>query len=493
MKKILIAFIIFGGFTLNGCTKFLDLPPKNQRAVTTLNDVKSVLSGYLDAFARTNTRPIVGPIPIVTEEHNMMFESYADNIDFVANLNRYIAPNNTKNEQFYANKFLFNDIATTDAIWNTHYQAIGFLNALIDQCDELVEADSEELRRVKGEMLVHRAYYIFKLQQYFAPMNKEELGIPLYLHTGKEVVGIRMMRKRSSEIYDVLTGDLKVALQYYKEVGPNSGYSRFFNDRYIQNLLAQVYWFKAESASKQNEDYQFAKEYALGAIEGVDGYIPKTTLEFQTVQKNRNPDYPAFYQESIAFGSVGPIYGSNLDYIGFSPNNLKVSTDFHSSFDATDIRLSAYFTGTNISSNWPDGLTPVQKYIRIHLFAPEEAYLILAEAYHRLGETDLALGVLNKFKSFRGASQKSGLSGQTLLDEIIKERRKEFFGDTDKRWLDLKRYANVTIDRRFTFFGKTYAVKVEPNSSYYALPIPLSELQENPDLIPNEGWNPIIF
>lgn len=493
MKKLFLFYIIIGGLLLNSCKDFLDLPPKNQRAVTTLDDVKSVLAGYLDAFARSNTRPIVGPSPIVTEAQSMMFEAYADNFDFEANMGQYI---NTMNihaqERFYANKLLFNDTETPDYIWNNYYAAVGFLNALNDQCDELKEADPNELKRVKGEILVHRAYYIFKLQQYFAPMDNEELGIPLYLHTGKEVVGVQMKRKKSTEIYAVITDDLKLALDYYQTAGPNQGYSRFFNDRYIQNLLAQVYWFKAESSAGHIEDYTEAKKYALAAIEGTDAYIPKTLLEFQNVQRNLNSQYPAVYLESLAFGTVAPIYGSNLDYLGFSPNNLKIPADFYNSFDSNDLRKAAYFNGTVMSSNWPDGLAPIQKYVRIHLFTPEEAYLILAESYYRTSQPDQALATLNKFKVFRGATEKN-LSGAALLEEIISERRKEFFCDTDKRWLDLKRYKIGTITRNLKFFNKDYTIKVEPGDYHYALPIPLAELQENPDMVPNGGWNPIVF
>lgn len=367
------------------------------------------------------------------------------------------------------------------------------MNALIDQCDNLKDADPSELKRVKGEMLVHRAFYIFKLQQYFAPMDKEELGIPLYLHTGQEEIDIVMDRKKSSEIYRVVTGDLKAALEYYQSEGPNDGFNRFFNARFIQNLLAQVYWFKAESSAKESTDYEQAKVYAEAATKDVDALIPNTLVAFQNVQRNLNPDYPAVYQQSVSFGMLMPIYGSNLDYIGYSPNSLKVPADFFSLFDDMDIRKAAYFTGSVMSSTWPDGMVNGQKHIRIHLFTPEEAYLILTESQYRLGQQDQALATLNKFKGFRGAKAKAGLNGTELLQEIVNERRKEFFCDTDKRWLDLKRYNIGNIERKLRFFNKEYTVKVEAGDYHYALPIPLTELQENPVMVPNMGWNPIVF
>ncbi|ULT27257.1 hypothetical protein KUH03_11155 [Sphingobacterium sp. E70] len=44
---------------------------------------------------------------------------------------------------------------TSDNIWNNYYAVIGFLNALIDQSDELTQGDPSELKRVKG-----RCWYI---------------------------------------------------------------------------------------------------------------------------------------------------------------------------------------------------------------------------------------------------------------------------------------------------------------------------------------------
>lgn len=495
MRKIIIKISILCIIAMAyGCKDYLNLPPKNQRAVASLDDVKSVLAGYLDAFTRTNTQPIKGTMPIITEEQNMMFEAYSDNIDFEANFSEYVNPQNIHaDEKFYANKLLYNDFTTMEQIWNSHYEVIGFLNALIDECDELEGENEQEVKRVKGEMLVHRAYYVFKLQQYFAPMDKEEMGIPLYLHTGKEVMGVEMKRRPSSEIYSAIIDDLSLALEYIETAGKKNGFNIFYDKRYINNLLSQVYWFKAGSSAKIDTDYENAATHAKAAVEGVDMYIPKNLIEFQNVQRNLNPEYPAVYLESISFGTVAPIYGSTFDYLGFAPSNLKVSDDLLDVFEDQEYRTEAYFTGAAISSAWPDGMANGQKYVRIHLFAPEEAYLILAESLLNTGQQGQALDVLNNFKAFRGASEKNGLSDKDLQQEIINERRKEFFCDTDKRWLDLKRYKLGNIKRTFEFFGKEYTVEVTPGDHHYTLPIPLSEIQENPNIVPNEGWDPIVF
>ena len=49
--KLIAVFLLLG--CLCSCTKFLDLPAKNERAVQSLDDIKSVLAGYF--FANNGT------------------------------------------------------------------------------------------------------------------------------------------------------------------------------------------------------------------------------------------------------------------------------------------------------------------------------------------------------------------------------------------------------------------------------------------------------
>lgn len=497
MKNLkILFFILLTSFSL-GCKKFLDLPPKNQRAVETLQDVKSVLAGYLDGVRTKYTRPIVGSYPIFTARQVMMFESYSDNIDFGANMSKFINPMNLHaKEEFYANFLLWNPFGIYDVpgeIWNEYYETIGFLNALIDQTRELKDANSDEKNRVLGEMLVHRSFYFFKLLEYFAPYDKADLGIPVYLHSGEQVVGISMPRKSQAEVYKTILDDLSTALDLVQKSAPNSNYNVFYNERYINNLLAQVYWFKAESAAKESSDYEQAKKFSLEAIKNVSASIPKTSAEINLTAQGTNIVYPAFYQSGSGYAEISPIYGSTWDYIGFQPSGVTVTSDLINLYADGDVRKTTYFNGNAISSSWPDGAPYGAKYVHFYLFQPEEAYLILAEAQFRLGATSDCIATLNEFKSFRNAGTATGLSGDQLFQEIVNERRKEFFSNSDKRWLDLKRYGNKTISRSLRFFNKDYSITVNPGDFHYALPIPLTELQQNPKIIQNEGWTPIIF
>lgn len=499
----------------SGCRDFLDLPAKNERTATTASDIKTLLGSYLKGIAELRMKPLYGNVMCMVPAGSVvMFESYSDNIDFERALTQtYLQANNyhLKLEQGYADLLLWNNYTAPTQLWTQHYEIIGFLNSLIDQMDEITDATPQQRDQFIGEMRVNRAYYLFKLLEYFGPYNKAEMGIPVYLHTGEGVLGIPMPRKSHAEVYQIILDDLNAALEMLSRTAPLTGYNVLYSNRYIHHLMAQVYWFKAESPAKETSDYENVKTHAEIALEGTEIAIPTTAVDMINAYGGRNPNYPALCQENNSQGAVSPIYGSCYQYLSpgaYGPEDIPLSEEFASLFTPGDLRILAIFnndparaggkTGTEgrtLNWAWPsDGTTSGSvKRGNICLFKPEEAFLMLAEAQYRLNAPGDAIQTLNRFKNLRNAGTADGLAGEALLQEIINERRKEFFGDSDKRWLDLKRYGNKTVTRSLTFFQKTYDLSVAPNDYRYALPIPLTEVEENPDIVPNEGWVPLEY
>lgn len=509
-QSISILFFIAVLVSFPGCKDFLDLPPKNQRTATNAGDIKTLLGSYLKGIAELRVKPLYGNVMcLVPPSGNLLFEAYSDNIDFELALTQtYLQPNNyhLRLEQGYADLLLWNNFTTPTLLWTQHYEIIGFLNSLIDQMEEITDATPEQRDQFLGEMYAHRAYYFFKLLQYFAPYDKGELGIPVYLHTGKEVLGVPMPRKSHAEVYSVILNDLAAALEMVERTMPLTGYNVFFSSRYIHHLMAQVYWFKAESPAKEASDYENVKIHAEIAAAGTDAAIPTTAAAMINAYAGKDPNYPALCQENNSQGAVSPLYGSCFQYLSpgtYGPEDIPLSEEFASLFSPGDERILAIFnsnparaggkTGTagrTLNWAWPsDGsVSGSIKRGNLCIFKPEDAILMLAEARFRTNDPGGAITTLNRFKSLRNAGTADGLSGDALLQEIINERRKEFFGDSDKRWLDLKRYGNKTISRNLIFFEKNYNLTVAPGDYRYALPIPLTEVQENPQMVPNDGW-----
>lgn len=509
-NKVILYVFLLALLAATGCKRYLDLPPRNQRTVTSVEDMKSLLASYLKGVAELRVRPIYGNImPVAPVAGNLLFESYSDNIDFETALTQtYLKPNNLhlKLEQGYADLLLWNDFATPGLLWSQHYEIIGYLNSLIDQMAGIKDATPQQSDQLLGEMYAHRAYYLFKLLQYFAPYQNAALGIPVYLHTGQGVLGINMERKSQAEVYKIILEDLKAAHGMVSRTPPMPGYNVFYSKRYLSHLLAQVYWFKAESPAKEAGDYEQVRTFAAAAALATEASIPTTALGMINAQGAKDPNYPALCLENNSQGGVSAIYGSCYQYLSpgaYGPEDIPLTEEFAALFTPGDIRIEAYFNtnparaggkvgtaGRTLNWAWPSDGTAIGQLKRGNncLFKPEEALLLLAEAQYRLNAPADCIATLNKFKSFRNAGTADGLSGPALLQEIVNERRKEFFGDNDKRWLDLKRFANKTIVRNLNFFQKPYNISVPPNDYRYALPIPLSEVQLNKNLIPNDGW-----
>ncbi|UYQ95391.1 RagB/SusD family nutrient uptake outer membrane protein [Chitinophaga horti] len=516
MKKLLAIILVAAGtISTPGCKNFLDLAPKNQRTVSTIGDAKSLLANYLRSVAELRMSSLYGGImPVAPAAANTLFESYSDNIDFELALTQtYLQPNNyhLKLEQGYADVLLWNNFSVPTTLWTNNYSIIGFMNALIDQMDEITDGTQQQRDQLLGEMKAHRAYYFFKLLQYFAPYHKAEQGIPVYLHTGKSSLGISVPRKTHAEVYKTILDDLHAAMEMIDRSAPLVGYNVFYNKRYLNHLLAQVYWFKAESPAKESSDYANVKKHATAAIDGAGAAIPTTVTGFHNAYTGKDPNYPALCGENNTQGGISFIYGANFQYLSpgtYGPENIPLAQDFAALFTPGDVRIALFFNmdpsraggkvgvaGRTLNWGWPtDGsANGTRKPGNSCIFKPEEGYLLLAEAQFRLNETGDAVTTLNQFKAFRNAGTATGLTGDALLQEIINERRKEFFGDSDKRWLDLKRYRNKTLNRKMVFFQKPYDITVAPDAYQYALPIPQTEVQENPALVPNDGWIPIEY
>ena len=96
----------------------------------------------------------------------------------------------------------------------------------------------------------------------------------------------------------------------------------------------------------------------------------------------------------------------------------------------------------------------------------------------------LAIADMNTIRSRAGLPSYSGsASPQLVLSAIQQEYRVEFFAEWGHRWLDLKRWG-IAIP---TLKGISYKA---PNidSAQLLYPIPISEIQTDPNLTQNKGY-----
>ena len=114
----------------------------------------------------------------------------------------------------------------------------------------------------------------------------------------------------------------------------------------------------------------------------------------------------------------------------------------------------------------------------------EEMHLIYAEAMLRAGDAATAKTYLNNVQAIRGAT----LTDATL-DNIILERRREFFGE-GHRFYDIARLGMdmPTVDVIKQQYDDLTGTSPEAGNYRFAYPISLSERNANPNIVNNYGY-----
>jgi hypothetical protein len=488
MRYTLFILLCFAGLTLGSCKKYLEVEPKSQRAIVTVDDVKTVLAGYLKVIKPGETvtfHSSVGDVMFFTPSYWSLFEFYSDNIAWKQDYNTYINAGGAANAVNPAKLILLNNFSIPTNIWVQHYKSIGFLNVLLD---ELKEAPGNETvkQQLRNEMLVCRALYYYKLLQYFAPYKEAQTGIPVYTDSKGPFAGIAVPRSSQAEVFKFIIDQLTEALNSSAPTDPN--YNVLYRKVFVNNFLAQVYWYKAESGAKETGDYGLAKKYANDALSGIT--LPATQTEYVN-SLNGAYDYPVYQRYGGSSTFSENTYGLAFGTTAFKPH---IAPDFYALFDANDYRFKTFILANQTISR-PVVTSPNNFTTAYNLFKPEEAYLIKIEATLKdpqNGSEAEARSLLNAFRRMRGVN--SDYTGADIKQEIINERRREFLFLNDFRWIDMKRFGIGTTRDNMVMFGKSYTITVQPNGYHFALPIPVDEeLRLNPAMTANPNWNEIIF
>ncbi len=146
-----------------------------------------------------------------------------------------------------------------------------------------------------------------------------------------------------------------------------------------------------------------------------------------------------------------------------------------------DIRRQLYELGTkgrgaqNVETTKFLGKNGTINLDNVPVIRISEMYLNRAEAYYRLGKEADAIKDLNTIRTRAGLTEKAGLTGAALLDEIIRQRRLELAFEGHRFW-DLKRLGRDIVKLPTNL----------PFTDYRVLPrIPISEINNNKNLKQN--------
>lgn len=452
-NKVILLFCVVICLTCSCKKGWLEEKPDVSLVVPkSLTDLQALLDNTLQAFNRGGC--FLGEV--ATDDYYLTNSGYSA-------VNALIRNSYTWEPKVYEGVEFVGD-------WNNGYTAVYYSNTILEalkNLDPLVE--SQRYNNVQGSALFYRAFAYYDMLQIFAPSYDpatatSDLGIVLRT---APILNDNPPRATLEESYAAVIRDLKTAAALlpveplYKTRPSKPG---------AYGMLARTYLAM--------RDYEHAYLYADSSLQ-----LYNKLLNYASLSTTSTTPIPKFNDEII--------FSSNTTSTTqlFSNANGIVVQELYNAYQAGDFRKRVFFklnsSGLPARFGSYTGGTPV---VLFNGIAVDEVYLIRSESGCRLGKVKEAISDLNILLKTRWDNSFVPIDIKeqiTALDVILQERRKElcFRG---LRWTDLKR---LNKEERFkktlirTVNGKEY--RLEPGDNRYVYPIPLSETNNNPNIIQN--------
>lgn len=475
MKKILLGFAVLASMTFASCDGFLEQEPTgSQSDVLTmskydgLDKSAAALCGILQSDGWMD-----GDITMAAE----MMVGNARN------------PINEQGSGRYRNLTTWNFHKTsTIGLFSPGYYTVAACNNILNNLEGKTSnvVTQQMLDNLKAEALFMRAFCMHQMVCIYAqPYSyaKESLGIPVVYTTEFGFPA----RNTVEEVYTMIVEDLKnaeaaIADDYVRANVTDKAAT--INKRTIQALLSRVYLHM--------ENWQGAADYATKVI---------NSKKYNLAGRE---DYKAMYGASVAPDGgeiIFEVYGDKLntywDNSGWS--HLSYVTNFGENgsadvcatqdlidlyTDANDVRLEMYqeHNGEWYTKKYPgkEG-SSIPRWNNICLIRLSELYLTRAEALTQ-GATIAGVSAqtdLDAVRSIRGCE-----SIAATRANIFDERRRELAFE-GHGFFDFHR-SKKSVTR--TDFHEDKNQNVAFPSYQWALPIPLHEMDVNPNMVQNEGY-----
>lgn len=383
--------------------------------------------------------------------------------------------------------------------WTFQYKVIDNCNNIIAFVDGATGTDAEK-KYLKGQALALRAFtYLNLVRQYQFTYAKDRnaKGVPLYT-TPANPDSKPQPRATVAAIYDQVIADLREAdglLQGFTRVVKNRPNQQVVRGLLARAFLTQENWDSAAVRAKQArvgfpimEPIEYLKGFSdVSNVEWIWGHPQATD------QNLGGASYFGYIDVTPATGYRSVMADPNFRNI-FTDGDVR-KTLFKPVADTTDpllgwLKYTKFVNKTDQSGH-------------IVLMRSAEMVLIEAESKARLNDPT-AYAALNELRVKRSLPPllEGSLSQPLLIEEILKERRRELWGEgfalPDILRLQRSVVRNVSTEilkipkadgtfkdvplkghHQLKFPDKTDFV---PNSQYYLFSIPINELNSNPNL-----------
>ena len=530
MKKI-SSIAILGIIFLASCQKdFLDIRP--QQSVFT----EDVFSSLPTARAAVNgLYSLMQSYSYYGRDAMVIPDVISDNMTrSVRTGNRYTGMNTMTHTATDAN---------VSRMWNQMYQVVTNANAIIANEEKLkaiiTPLQQEEFGQLIGEAYAVRALAYFDLAKFFSRPLKHtadgsHLCVPLVLNPITKVDEVVYpARNTAAEVYAQIDKDINEAIKRLPATGNvyNSGAinNSFFKIRLNRwgtlALRARVAIFKEDwpTAVAASTEVINSGKYSLYTYGSMvqDFRTPNNNESIFEVTNNTN-DNPG--TDSYAYlssqGGYGELLGTRTTMNSRSTGTtLTTFRALYDSYTPTDVRRQFVALGDRNSIGGERNVPLCLKYTNIVTYLENIKVMRIAEMYLSRGEALARLAVqnnsaasltssladINLIRKSRDTASSTrpynasllatppagAIRATAFLDSIIVERRKEFALE-GQRIFDLNRTKTnyVKINSGGNAASRLIQYTATTSSYYYRtiLPIPVSQVQNNPKMVQNEGF-----
>lgn len=497
--------VLFAAATFTSCKKQLDIPSQNSIDESIALKDKTGIEGAVNSVYSVLKR----------ESH------YGRDLFSIPEAMADVAFANGRSSRLVNENRNTNLANITTAFWTGSYGAINEINLTLAAAPSASGASAADQARWEGELKFLRALYMFDLVKnysyiptYIVP-SQDRGGVVINLVGFRDpnaAVSYFPARASIAECYAQIMSDLYRAIALLGNNGRGASTGMNYASKHAALALGsrvRLYegkWAQADSFATAAINLTSG----LGSLTNTTNYVagwraanhPETIFQvwYATLAENLgvNTSLAATHTTLSAPGAYlstrqgqgdlvpNAFLLTQLGVSGF-PASLSSSTAPTLTY-SNDIRNRLFEWGTNTSGFYVEctkwlGKSGGPNWDNTVVLRWPELYLNRAEARYQSGNEAGAWADLNVIRTARYVGftvPTTPLTGQALLDEILRQRMLEFAFE-GQRFFDLKRYGLPIV--------KTNPATNLPASDFKILPrIPLTEVDGNPNMKQNFGY-----
>ncbi|HLX91069.1 MAG TPA: RagB/SusD family nutrient uptake outer membrane protein [Puia sp.] len=476
---VVLIFLIAG----SGCKKFVQInPPTSEIAAATVFSNNTTASAAMTGIY----------VNMMLNGYNGMSDGYGS-IGFLQGL---AADELTDYDlvdapfpQFYTNSLTSSSGGGSNYYyWTELYNELYQVNSAIAGVDGSGSVTAGIKQQILGEAEFMRAFLHFYAVNLYGP-------VPIVTTTNYLANDV-ISRSPVPKVYEQIIGDLtdaqaKLSKNFVDAAGVTTSQRTRPNSGAATALLARVYLYTGKWDSAEAAATTLINNTSLYGLDTLNGVFLSNSNEAiwqlqPSVTYFNTYDATLFVLTSAPGSSQFPASLSNNLLNVFEPGD-KRDSDWVGIYTPDSINFYHYPYKYKVSDYYNPSL-PVTEYLMVLRLA--EQYLIRAEAEAQLGNIGGAQSDLNIIRARAGLGPTTANDPTSLLTAILHERQVELFTEWGHRWFDLIRSTgSVNINAVMGSPGNVCQQKGGTwNTDWELLPLPLLEIQVNPNLKQNPGY-----